>query len=663
MPIYNLPGVSSNIDVKAIVDKLVELESKKAERFKKEKDVLDKKRTAWSNLNNKLGELQEASKQLYGFRSPFEEKIARSSDESIVSAEAVRVAEPQKISIKVLKTASGERILSNPIDTNKIFAPVRLRLFVGKDEVDINFTGGRVEELANAITKQSGGLLKAKTMKNTENTSLLILETVKTGKDQHISAKDGDTVAFLSELGLFEKVRVFKVDTSIKQERLSPLIQGKTGFEVIDGTLKLFPENKVEMKLDRNVPVREGFILRVKIKEELKKKEEEVPEEISWPKLKPTGKVKIRDVEIYGESPVSKIEKKVPRVEKPVVEDTHLLAIANEAGILKEIEIKDVGSEYGEYIFNLEDILPPDVTFDRIIFLNRNTEKIIEYRDLIIEDTKFREGLQPAHLVQSPRDAEFLIDGVKITRPSNQVDDVIKGVTLNLKRSSDKEVQINIDRDYEKITNKILNLIEKYNDVIKFINEKTKIVPTGELEGGIEAGILAGDITIMGLKNKLQNVMMNPYPTDKGRRLSLLAQIGISMGSTGSAWSDIRGGTLQVDEDRFIEAFRNYPESIKQLFGSDTNNDMIIDDGVAYRLYNMLKGYTDKREGIITYRIENSENEIRAQEKKIDDWQEHVNEYRKKLEKDFTAMQEALRELELNQKRIENFSNQIKKAR
>jgi len=663
MPIYNLPGVSSNIDVKAIVDKLVELESKKVARFEEEKEILDKKKSSWSNLSNKLSDLQEASKQLYGFRSPFEEKIAQSSDESIVSAEAVRVAEPQKVKIKVLQIASSERVLSNPIDSKKIFAPVKLRLMVGEDEVDVNFTGGRVDELAEAITEQSDGLLKAKTMKNTRDTSLLILETVKTGKDQHITPKDDETISFLSELGLFEKAKVFQVDTSIEQEKLTSLIQGKVGYEVIDGTLRLSPESKVEMRLDKDVPVREGIVLRIKIAAELKEKEKEVPKEVKWPELKPAGKVKIRDVEVYGESPVSKIEREVPKVERPPVEDFHLIALANERGILKEIEIKDVGAEFKEYVFNVKDILPPDVKFDRIIFLNRNTEKIIKYSDFVIEDTMAREGLQPTHLVQSAQDAEFLVDGVKITRPSNQIDDVIKGVTLNLKKVSESEVEVNIDRDYEKITNGIITLIEKYNEVIKFINEKTKIVSTGELEGGIEAGILAGDITIMGLKNKLQNIMMNPYPTDEGKRLSLLAQIGISMGSTGSAWSDIKGGTLQIDEDKFIEAFRNYPESIKQLFGNDTNNDMIIDEGVAYRLDNILKGYIDKREGIITYRIKNSENEIKEQEKKIEDWQEHVEEYRKKLEKDFTVMQEALRELELNQKRIENFSNQIKRTK
>lgn len=153
---------------------------------------------------------------------------------------------------------------------------------------------------------------------------------------------------------------------------------------------------------------------------------------------------------------------------------------------------------------------------------------------------------------------------------------------------------------------------------------------------------------------------MNPYPTDMGRGLSLLAQIGISMGAHGTSWNDIKGGYLQVDEDKYIEAFKNYPEIVKQLFGSDTNNDMVIDNGVAYVMEKMLKGYSDPKTGIVTYNIKDTDTGIRDQEKRIDEWSEHLEEYRKKLESDFTIMQQALHELEQNQKSLENFSNQLR---
>jgi len=154
---------------------------------------------------------------------------------------------------------------------------------------------------------------------------------------------------------------------------------------------------------------------------------------------------------------------------------------------------------------------------------------------------------------------------------------------------------------------------------------------------------------------------MNPYPTERGRELSLLAQIGISMGSAGSRWEDIKGGYLQVDEDKFVSAFERYPESIKQLFGSDINRDVAIDNGVAYELARNLKAYTNPRGGIIPYRITTTEVNIKQQEENIVNWKEHLEDYRKKLESDFIQMQQALNELDQNQKRLENFSKGLQK--
>jgi len=133
------------------------------------------------------------------------------------------------------------------------------------------------------------------------------------------------------------------------------------------------------------------------------------------------------------------------------------------------------------------------------------------------------------------------------------------------------------------------------------------------------------------------------------------------MGSAGSRWEDIKGGYLQVDEDRFVQAFERFPESIKQLFGSDTNNDVVVDNGVAYELSRTLKAYTNPRGGIIPYRITTTETNIREQEENIEDWKEHLEEYRKKLESDFIQMQQAVNELEQTQKRIDNFSKGFQK--
>ncbi len=651
--IYNLPGTSNNINIKDIIDKLVKAEGQRIETYKKEKDFLDKRKTALVELNNKLKKLQESAKNLYGFRSPFEDKIAESSDNTVLTATATRIAIPSRINIKVLQIATNERIVSDSVDNTEIFDPFELKINVGDKSLSIDFEGGNLSELADAINKGGKDLLTAKIARDTADTSVLILESKKTGKDYKISTNDKETLSLFEKIGLFEKRRGFSLKPAFTEDSFIS-IKGKSP-EIDNNTVTLLPESQAILRFDKPVPVKDSVYLSIKVKvKEIPKKEQPPP---SWPELKGIGSVKVKDIEIEGGKPISAIQEKENK-QKKIVVDNGIIGVKTDDHLNKKV-LQDLSENFKEYKFKLTDLVSGKSNIKEIVFLNNNTNREVIYSDLKIIDTSAPGGIVPKHIVQKPQNSIFEIDGVRMERSSNDIDDVLKGVTLHLNSKSDKAITLNVDYDYEKITKKIIDLIESYNDALKYINEKTKISATGSLTEKNKVGILSGDITVEGIKSKLQMIMMNPYPTEKGKKLSLLAQIGISMGKSGSNWSDIKGGYLQVDEDKFIDAFKKYPDAIKELFGSDTNKDMIIDNGVAYKLDKVLKGYTDPHGGIITYKIKNTDTEIKDQDKKIEDWNEHLEEYRKTLERKFTTMQEALHELERNKKSIENFNRQL----
>ncbi len=651
--IYNLPGTSSNINIKELIDKLVKAESKRIDTYEKEKDFLDKRKSALVELNSKLKKLQEAAKNLYGFRSPFEDKIANSSNSSVLTATATRIATPSEVNIKVDQLAKNERIVSDSVSNTEIFDPLELNINVGKNRLNIEFDGGNLSDLADAINKAGKGMLTAKLAKVTSDTSVLIVETKKTGESYRINIDDKKTLKLFEKIGLFEESRGFSLKPKIEDQYVLGIGGSKPQIEEKNIILK--PESKAALKLTKPVPVKDSVYIYFKARVKNLPKEEKKP--VQWPELEGIGSVKVKDIEIEGGRPVNAI-KKEEKKEKKIVIDNNILGVKEDNRINK-IEIKDLGEEFKEYRVKITDLVKGRENITELLLLNNSTNRDVIYSDFKIVDTSEPGGVKPKHVVQEPQNAIVEIDGVRIERDSNDIDDALKGVTLHLNSTSDKPVKLNIDYDYEKITKKIIDLIEKYNDALKYINEKTKISATGSLTEKNKVGILAGDITVESIKSKLQLIMMNPYPTDKGKELSLLAQIGISMGKSGSSWTDIKGGYLQVDEDKFIDAFKKYPDEIKQLFGSDTNKDMIVDNGVAYKLDKILNGYTSPNQGIITYKIKNTDNEIKNQDKKIEDWNEHLEEYRKNLERKFTVMQEALHDLERNKKSIENFNKQM----
>ncbi len=656
----NLPGISSNIDVKGIIEKLVKVESKKLDKFEKSKELFDKQKSAWSTLGNKIKAVQDAARSLYSFRSPFDDKIAHSSAEDFLTATAARTAEPAKASVKIKQAAQRERIVTDPVDNTTVFNGQTLKLKIGDADIDVVFNGGRIENLSDALNGQAGDYLTSKITHDTDKTSVLVVETHKTGKNNTIASDDPQTLQFLKSIGLFEEKTGIGYDTRFTSERLTRADQ-KTKFALTDNRLSLEPEGKVEFSLGREVAVRPSIMVKVRMKAvELPRKEEAQAPHV-FPKLNNIGKVTVKDIDIIGGNPVSGIETEKQEKPKPAeVVDNTVLAFKNTDGVVHEIAVGGLGADEKEYSYRLSDIATEGEKITSVLMVNKNTGRRIEYADLKIVDESARPGISPKHLIQKAQDAVVYIDGVKVQREGNQIDDAIKGVTLDIKGKTDREIDLVIDRDYEKITNQIIQLMKGYNELLEYINKQSKVIPGESLKDKTEAGVLTGDITVMGLKNKLQNIMMNPYPTKKGKELSLLAQIGISMGAVNSDWNDIKGGYLQVDEDTFVESFNKYPEAIKELFGADTNNDAVIDNGVAFTLEKTLKGYTNTTNGIVAYRVKATDGRIKDEEKKIDDWNVHLEDYRKKLEKDFTLMQQSLNELDQNQKRIENFSNQFK---
>lgn len=660
MPDINLPGVSSNINVKELIDGLVKVESKKLGRLEEAKDKFDKEKIAWVSLGNKINALQESSKQLYGFRSPFESKMAVSSDESIIMAEAERTAEPSRSIMRVEQRAKNERILSDPIPVDLILDKQRIVFQVGTGEADIHFEGGRAEDLVRAINEQGKKLISAKSTKDTEDTSVIIIESRETGKSNSITVSDQDSLSFSEKIGLFETRDVVTVDTGLAEEKVAALTE-KKGHTVEDGVLHLEPGTGAVLAFDTAVAAKDGMLIRVEVSASEIVKEEVEPHVVSWPALKSIGSVTVRDIVIEGGRSIPAIEEEKEPVEekKPAVVDDRVFGVLDSKGKRYMVEPGGVGSDFKGLEYQLTDIVPAGTSVTGFVFVNNNTERIITYRQAELEDTTQRGGVVPKHLVQEAKDSVVYIDDVRVMRSNNEIGDAMEGVTLRLIGESDRNVSITVDRDYELITGKIIDMIEKYNELMKFINDGMKVVPTGTLDEETESGLLTGDITVQGLKNRLQNIMMNPYPTSRGKELSLLAQVGVSMGAHGTSWTDIKGGYLQVEEDRFIEALRTYPQEIKELFGSDTNRDMVTDNGVAYTLERNMKGYTDPQSGIVAYHIKNTDSDIKGQENRIEDWKEHLEEYRKKLESDFTLMQQALHEMEQSQKSLDNFSKQF----
>ncbi|MCP5405130.1 MAG: flagellar filament capping protein FliD [Pseudomonadaceae bacterium] len=166
------------------------------------------------------------------------------------------------------------------------------------------------------------------------------------------------------------------------------------------------------------------------------------------------------------------------------------------------------------------------------------------------------------------KDAIVDVDGITgITRSSNDIDDVIEGVTLSLlKAEVDTEINLKVEPDLVSIKGAVVDLVTAYNDVRTFYDDqRTTADRNGDgAVGDSEFGPLARDNVLRQMVDKLGQFAAGEVSgnTDGYRSLS---QLGITV------TSDYK---LQLDDAVFDAKLIGDVDSVRALFGFEfTSSD------------------------------------------------------------------------------------------
>ena len=165
-------------------------------------------------------------------------------------------------------------------------------------------------------------------------------------------------------------------------------------------------------------------------------------------------------------------------------------------------------------------------------------------------------GMQQTQAAQS---AEFTVNGLAITRESNQVVGVINGVTMNLASADpDRTISLNVVTDATALTAKVQGFIDSFNELKVLSDELTKF----DVENG-EAGLLLGDSTLRGVNTGIRAIMNSLVDGIEGSSFRSLAEVGIATNQNNNF-------LLELDEARFSAAVSESPDGIRSLFATNT---------------------------------------------------------------------------------------------
>lgn len=243
--------------------------------------------------------------------------------------------------------------------------------------------------------------------------------------------------------------------------------------------------------------------------------------------------------------------------------------------------------------------------------------------------------------VKQGQDTVFYVDGVKIVRSSNKVDDAISGVTLELTGVSKKVegdgwegyegTRLTVGQDLDKAVKAIKAFVDEYNRVWQANRNKQSWDKDTK-----QGAVLFGDSALNGIQYRLRGLVTGPIDGVSGP-WSTLAQIGISTGKVGTGVS--ADGTLHLDEIKLREALQEDPEAVATLFTGD--------QGVASRLDGYLKEtLTKDKTGLLAAKDEAFASQIRDLQKQTERMEERLVRREEQLKRQYVQLEKVLAQLQ-----------------
>ena len=212
---------------------------------------------------------------------------------------------------------------------------------------------------------------------------------------------------------------------------------------------------------------------------------------------------------------------------------------------------------------------------------------------------------------QKAQNAEFTVDTIVISRPSNTITDAISGVTLNLLQPGSSNVAVAVDKASAKTA--VTAFVDAYNELNSTIKNMTSYniaTKTG--------AVLNGESGASGIVTALRKQMTTAVTGSSG--LTSLNDIGVSFQ---------RDGTLAADDVKLSKALDTNLVAVSALFAGT--------DGYATRLTALTTDILGAN-GVISGRTAGLNDAIKQNSARQDDFEVRLSQTEKRYRTQFSAL-------------------------
>ncbi|MBQ7159144.1 MAG: flagellar filament capping protein FliD [Treponema sp.] len=681
----SIPGVGNKYKTNDYIDALIKKERIPLTREQETLDRYKEQQSAWRGVNQKMTELRESTKALYSYDNPFNNKLASSSNENAVTAEAGREAAFGQIKIDVIKPASTDRFISKELEKNAVVPQGTYTFQVGEKTVSFNWKGGKINDFITSLNRRGNNVVKASLVGVSGNKQSLLIESLKTGDENNLVFKDAALSYALSN-GIIEKTKAelteFGTDkgefTNPPEETTLPEVE-QTGLppmlandiELDEGTIYLPPRTGFSIPVTENITANDSERIEFSFSlEDVEDITEEINERLATrPELPDAGIASYEEITIQNNPSETNLPPVPTEPLVPVI-DAADFYVHNADGTEKKIETSGLAPDpnTNERLVSISLKDYPDM--DSIVVRNRNTGTAVTITTFTAFDEKKNLGYQPVHPASRAGDAQIKYEGITITRPTNTIDDVVPHVTLNIHNPTEKTETIDIAADKEAAKNALIQFVGTYNQVIaemnilstnkpEIITELDYLSPEEAEEANKRLGMFQSDYSLTQNKTQMQSIVAANYNWAENAPVTMLSQIGISTrasgGGSGYTASQLRG-YLEIDEKKLDSMLDSNLDDIKNIFGYDKDGDLIMDSGIGVALDKQIGSWVSTG-GIIANKNRGIAQKITASEANIRRLETQIDRKEAELKSKYGQMEGTLNNLQGQANSISNFVN------
>lgn len=685
-----IPGVSDKYKTNDLVEGLMKVERIPLTR---EQDTLESYKTqqsAWRDVNQKMSSLRDSVKTLYSYDNPFNNKLASSSDEYAITADAGRDAAYDSFKIDVVTPATCDRLLSKEIEKGEEVPQGTYTFKTGDKTISYKWRGGKIEDFITSLNKRGANTIKASLIGVNRGKKALLIESLKTGADKRLVFEDAALDYAIEKEIIRKTASSSKTFGTSSREFESPLDDNFSATEQkgmpalsIGGAkagsngISVSPRGGLQIKIPSDLAANDNLRVEFTIKaSQVQDIAKAMNENLGQPEIPGAGSVTFGGITIVNKPSETGIAAPAaPQEPLEEIRNNSVLYAVSAYGDESEIEIPpsawkfDPNSGSGEEVkISVDAKKFPKLS--AIAIKNRNTGVRLDVSAMTAFDAKKDLGFEAVHPVSEAGDAVIKYEGITITRPENDIDDVVPNVTLHLTDKTERTATISIKPDTESAKDALIQFVGKYNQTIAELNilsqnkpeiiEELDYLTDDEKEKYHEKlGLFFNDFSLSSAKGSMQRIISTRYKFSDSAAVTMLNQIGISTNATNySGYNPGKmRGYLEIDEKKLDENLKNNLEDIKRLFGYDSDGDLIVDSGIGYLIDKQLTSYVQTG-GILANKDSVLNRQIDASQKKITKLESQLDDKEAELRSKYGQMEGTLNSLERQQEGISNFTKQ-----